>query len=268
MLIALCVSLIVAAEASTAEAVLPPPRHGGVYVVAHRGAYEDRPENTLAAYQRAIDLGVDYVEIDIRTTKDGHLVSIHNSTVDAYTEDASGAVRDFTLAELKALDIGSRIGPEWKEERIPTYEEILDLCKGRVGIYLDVKDATTEALLGPIRARGMEREVIWYAGRQQLEEVREQCPECIPMPDPGPEENLAELLETFQPRVVASLWRHLSPEFVEACRAAGVILIVDERGIETWAPMLEWGVDGIQTDHPEALIQHLRERAEEEGEPE
>ena len=91
---------------SLKELPLRPPKHGGVYVVAHRGAHQGIPENTLAAYQRAIDLGCDFVEIDLRTTRDGRFVSIHNDTVDAYTEDAKGPVRDFTLEELRALDIG------------------------------------------------------------------------------------------------------------------------------------------------------------------
>src|SRR5690606_24944041 len=72
------------AQPAPEPALLPPPRHGNVYVVCHRGAHEDRPENTLAAYQRAIDLKADYVEIDLRTTKDGHIVSVHNETIDAY----------------------------------------------------------------------------------------------------------------------------------------------------------------------------------------
>jgi glycerophosphoryl diester phosphodiesterase len=59
------------------------PRNGNVYVVAHRGAHDGVPENTLAAYQRAIDMGCDFVEIDVRTTRDGVLVSIHNSTIEA-----------------------------------------------------------------------------------------------------------------------------------------------------------------------------------------
>ncbi len=63
---------------------LPPPNNGGVYVIAHRGAHEGIPENSLPAFQKAIDLGCDFVEIDTRKTKDGAIVSVHNSTVDKY----------------------------------------------------------------------------------------------------------------------------------------------------------------------------------------
>ena len=92
------------------------PKNGNIYVVAHRGAHNHIPENTLAAYQKAIDLGCDFVEIDIRKTKDGRFVSIHNSTVDAYVEGISGKVNDFKLAELKQMNIGKRIAPKWENE--------------------------------------------------------------------------------------------------------------------------------------------------------
>ncbi len=139
-----------------------PPRNGGIYVIAHRGAHQGIPENTLAAYQQAIDLGADFVEIDLRTTKDGQFVSIHNRTIDAYTIDGSrGQVRDFTLQQIRALDIGSRVGPEWKDERVPTFDEILELCKDRIGIYLDLKDAPVDQVAAKIQEHGMQRQVVW-----------------------------------------------------------------------------------------------------------
>ena len=242
---------------------LKPPKHGGVYVVAHRGAHKDIPENTLAAYQKAIDLAVDFVEIDVRTTKDGRFVSVHNSTVDAYCLDGTtGKVSDFTLAELKALDIGSRVGPKWKEERIPPFEEILDLCKGKCGVYLDLKEAPVAPLVEAIKKRGMEHDVLWYAEPDEIKEMKKLCPGCIEMPDPGPEKRLAKLIEELKPRVVAAVWRHFSKTFVETCHAAGAIVIVDERDPGCWKQALEWQSDGIQTDHPEELITFLKERGQ------
>ena len=257
-LFTLPIALLTAAESPIKSDVLPPPKQGGIYVVCHRGAHEDRPENTLAAYQRAIDLGADYVEIDTRTTKDGHIVSVHNSTVDAYTEDAKGKVSDFTLAELKAMDIGSRVDPKWKEERIPTFEEILKLCKGKIGIYLDLKDADVATLFEMIKAHDMVKDVIWYCDPEEHRYVMEHG--GISMPDPGPEENLAQLITDYSPKVVASVWRHFSPTFVETCHKAGAVVIVDESDPSCWEDALKWGTDGIQTDHPEEFIEYLKKR--------
>lgn len=261
VLVMTIVSCIVAAEDTRTQ--LPPPKHGGVYVVAHRGAHQGIPENTLAAYRRAIELGVDYVEIDLRTTKDGRFVSIHNSTVDAYANGVKGAVNEMTLDELRALDIGSRVGPEWANERIPTFEEILELCRGKVGIYLDLKFADPIKVVEILRAYGMEKHTLWYASPAVHLKLREVCPECIPMPDPGVELLLPKLLERIQPAVVAATWDNFSKSFVDTCHAAGAKVIVDESDPSCWPQAFEWGTDGIQTDSPKELIEVLEKRGKE-----
>ena len=263
---ALTISLIVLVFSSAAlgEPPLPEPRHGGIYVVAHRGAHIGIPENTLAAYQKAIDLGCDYIEIDVRTTKDGHYVSIHNKDVDAYTQDATGLVKDFTLAELQALDIGSRIDPKWKNERVPTFEDILKLCQGKIGIYLDLKDAPVEPLLKLIRKYDMEEDVLWYGSWDAQDRVRELCESCHPMPDQGPIKMLPKLFKRFPDvKVIASVWRFYSHEFAKMCHEQGAIVICDEDASDPaeWQQALDWEVDGIQTDDPEALIKFLQQRA-------
>ena len=238
--------------------VLPEPRHGGVYVVAHRGAHNGIPENTLAAYEAAIEMGVDFVEIDLRTTKDGRLVSIHNKDIDSYVTDGRhGLVSEMTLEQLMQLDIGSRIGPRWSGERIPTFEEILRLCKGRVGIYLDLKDASVDKVVSMVKKWDMARHVLWYADFDELERVAEFCSECILMPDPGPEENLPKVIERFEPSVIASVWHYYSRSFAEKCHHVGAIVIVDESDPSCCKDALAWNTDGIQTNYPAQLISLL-----------
>ena len=250
-------------EAQVADSFAPglrAPKQGGVYVVAHRGVHESIPENTLAAYQAAIDLGCDFVEIDVRTTKDNELVSIHDATVDRYTRAAvTGSVADFTLQELKAIDIGSRVDPKWEQERVPTVDEIFRLCQGKIGIYLDLKSAELKPLVDIVKKYRMEKEVLWYIPNEKVKELRELCPATWPMPDPGPESQLESLLNQCQPQVVASIWKYFSAGFARRCHEKRALVIVDDGGPETWKPMLEAGVDGIQTDHPAGLIQLLKE---------
>jgi glycerophosphoryl diester phosphodiesterase len=240
---------------------LSPPRYGDVYVVAHRGAHIGIPENTLAAYEAAIEIGVDFVEVDLRTTRDGHIVSIHNKEIDSYvTNGEQGLVSEMTLEELKRLDIGSRISPQWSNERIPTFEEILHLCKGRVGIYLDLKDASVDKVVSIVKRWDMAGQVLWYADFNELERVAKLCPECILMPDPGPEENLPKVIERFQPSVIAVVWRHYSQSFAAKCHQADAIVIVDESGPTCWEDARAWNSDGIQSDHPAQLITLLELR--------
>lgn len=243
-------------DLNKAPGITKPPKNGKLYVVAHRGAHQGIPENSLAAYQKAIDLGCDFVEIDLRTTKDGHLISCHNATVDAYG-DFTGEVAELTLEEIRALDIGKRIGPEWEGTRIPTFDEILALCKGRIGIYLDMKDATIAAALEKIREYDMEGDVLYYYNLRALQELTRLSDKAIPMPDPGTVRSLPRAMKQLNASVYAVVWRTFSKEYVDVCHAADAVVIVDEDDQSSWAPAIKWGVDGIQTDYPEELIAYM-----------
>lgn len=107
-----------------------------VLVTGHRGAAGLEPENTLHSFKRAIDLGVDRIELDVHLTKDRKLVVIHDETVDR-TTDGHGHVGGFTLEEIRGLDAGMG-------ERVPTLQEVIDLAKGRVVMQIELKGLGVE----------------------------------------------------------------------------------------------------------------------------
>lgn len=107
-------------------------------VIAHRGASTIAPEHTMIAYKKAIENGADYIEIDLRMTKDGELVSIHDNTVDR-TTNGQGNVGDFTLAELKKLDAGSWFSEEFAGETIPTLDEIFAEFGNTTKYYIETR---------------------------------------------------------------------------------------------------------------------------------
>ncbi|MBN2310352.1 MAG: glycerophosphodiester phosphodiesterase, partial [Candidatus Hydrogenedentes bacterium] len=102
----------------------------GVDVIAHRGASAYAPENTLAAFQLAHEMGADWFELDCTLTKDGQVLVIHDDSVER-TAGVKRHVSDMTLAELKELDAGSWKDPKYAGERLPTLAEALDLAKGK-----------------------------------------------------------------------------------------------------------------------------------------
>lgn len=106
--------------------------------IAHRGAAGYAPENTIAAFDKAIEMKADYIEMDIQRSKDGELVIIHDTSVDRTTE-GSGYIKDLTFNELRSLDAGSWKGTEFAGEKIPTFDEILDKYHGKIGILLELK---------------------------------------------------------------------------------------------------------------------------------
>lgn len=132
-------------------------QYKGKTAIAHRGASAYAPEHTAAAYRLAIDQGAEYVEQDLQVTKDGQLVCLHDLTLDRTTNaeqvfpgrsrtlDREGRalpgwhVSDFTLAEIKQLDAGSWFDPKFSGEKILTFQEAIDLVKGKAGIYPETK---------------------------------------------------------------------------------------------------------------------------------
>ncbi|HET8644390.1 MAG TPA: glycerophosphodiester phosphodiesterase family protein, partial [Vicinamibacteria bacterium] len=106
-------------------------------IIAHRGDSAHRPENTLASFASALEVGADLVELDVQLTRDGHPVVIHDPTVDR-TTDGQGKVVDFTLPELRRLSAGypGRFGAAYAGERVPTLAQVLNFLRGRCKVMI------------------------------------------------------------------------------------------------------------------------------------
>lgn len=127
-------------------------------LIAHRGASGYAPENTMAAFRKAVAMGLSFIETDLQLSRDARFVAIHDETVNR-TTNGQGAVHDLTLAELRRLDAGSWFGNSFTGERIPTLEEILDFAKRHdVVFYLEIKPGGSwggeHALIGALRESG------------------------------------------------------------------------------------------------------------------
>ena len=106
-----------------------------IFVVSHRGDWRNAPENSLQAIQNCIDMGVDMVEIDLKETKDGYLILMHDKTLNR-TTTGKGNPEDYTLAELKKMFLKNGAGCKTRH-KIPTFEEVMMLCKGKIMVNVD-----------------------------------------------------------------------------------------------------------------------------------
>ncbi len=156
----LLLSVLVAPFANSAAAGGPPHK---VMNIAHRGASGYAPENTMAAFDKALQMKADYFELDVQMSKDGKLVLIHDVTVDR-TTDGTGRVGDLTFKELRRLDAGSWFDPAFAGERIPTLEEALDRYRGKIGILIEIKN--------PELYPGIERKVAKALKKRNLHKPR------------------------------------------------------------------------------------------------
>jgi glycerophosphoryl diester phosphodiesterase len=140
---------------------LPPPPP--VAIIAHRGASGHAPEHTFAAYDRAVAMGADYLEQDLHVTADGHLVVLHDDTLDR-TTDGSGRVEEHTLADVRALDAGAWFAPEFAGERVPTLDAVLARYGHGQRYYIETKAPDIEERLVAL----LDRHGLLDAGRWQV----------------------------------------------------------------------------------------------------
>lgn len=237
------------------------PQH--IMVIAHRGAHEGVPSNTLLSLKAGIDLGIDYVECDIRTTADNKLVIMHNETVDG-TTNGKGKIRDMTLKQIRKLDAGIKVGPQFAGTRVPTLDEMLKTAHGKIGIYADTKDASPDALLGALKKYDMLSHTVIYGYRLEFfEGVAKLNPDVWIMPEAKNETVLQNLLHKFQLKVVAFDGGDFKEPMIGMTKQAGAKIYVDRLGKadnpESWQAAIDQGADGIQTDHPGGLLKYLRD---------
>jgi len=216
--------------------------------IGHRGAKAYEPENTLRSFKRAIELGVDAVELDVRKTKDNEIVVIHNSDVDK-TTDGSGSVNDFTLEEIKKFVTE-------KGEHIPTLEEVLEFVGKRVKILVELKETgIEEKVLGLIREKGLLETVIIVSFHEEaLKKVRELNEKVatglIYVRHKNPIQSALELKAEY----LLPLYRFTHSANIRQAHEKGLKMIVwTINREEEVAEYRKKGVDGIASDRPDIL---------------
>jgi len=262
----LLVACIVWINVSAQPNPAPQARHKFI-VICHRGDHVIYPENTLVAYAEAIKNGADYVEIDLRTTKDSALVSMHDGTVNRMT-NTKGNVKDMTLAEIEQLQVKSRDSLDKTIYPVPTFEEILKLCKDKIYIYIDFKNASAGATYAMLRKYGMEKQVLVYInGIQQFIDWRHVAPDMplmFSMPNSVKDVNgMKAFINQAKPDILDGGWKEYSKEMVQFANNQNIPVWPDIQGKDedkNWDAALALGLKGLQTDHPAAIIKYLSEK--------
>jgi len=234
-------------------------------VIAHRGEHQRNPENSTPGIEAATAMGVDFVEIDVRTTSDGRFVLMHDGSVDR-TTNGKGPVAGMTLSVLRELRLK-------QDERlsVPTFDEALEILrKSKSGLYLDAKQISAPNIAKALREHRMEKRTVVYGSPALLEALQQTGCQARVMPEAKDAKTLESLLARLRPDVVAFDHRDWTPDLIGMAKASGFVrdLFVDRLGPNdnpiAWEEALQMGATGIQTDHPAELLK-LREKKHEKA---
>ena len=243
---------------------------GRVWVIGHRGAMGHCPENTFVSFERALELGADWIELDVHLTRDGALAVIHDETVDR-TTDGHGLVNEHTLAELKKLDAGAWFGREYAGQRIPSLDEVLVWARERHTVVdIEIKNAPSfyegieEAVVESLDRSGMAEQVIVISfDHRSVQRVKALDSRVVTgvLYAARPTDAGVGLAAAAQADAVLPHWAYVTPEDVRVAHEAGL-------AVAPWATsdpevlrsLITAGVDAIGTNHPDILRQVLSKR--------
>lgn len=242
----------------------PVSAHQVTQIVAHRGASAECPENTLASTRAAITSGATAVEVDVRTTRDGRLVLSHDAQVERST-DGKGLINELTFEELRKLDAGVRFAAKFKGERIPTLEEVLAVCKGKIDVLLDLKEAGdlyANRVVAAVRKAGdPARTIVGVRSVAQAREFRQRLPEARQIGLIGTPAEIEAYAEAGVEMI--RLWpRWLTdPSTVARVKQARVQLHLNgtDGTPDELRELLVFHPDSISSDDPARAVRTLRE---------
>jgi glycerophosphoryl diester phosphodiesterase len=228
----------------------------GVEVVCHRGANDLAPENTLAASQECVNLGVDYIEVDVRTSKDGVMYILHDPFMNR-TTNGKGFIGSLTSEQIDALDAGSWFSPRFAGEKVPRLETFLKWVKGKSKVYFDVKSADLEKLVRMVRDLALEKDCFFWFGRDsRATPFRKIAPDLSLKINAYSPEQVDRAKKEFNAQIIECGLGDLTSEFREACRRNEVKIMVlqGENEPEAFSRIIESGVEMVNLNHPDVFI--------------
>lgn len=227
-----------------------------MYRIAHHGASAYELENTFKAFEKAIELGASMIEVDVRLSRDSHLIVMHDQSIDR-TTNGKGFVRDLTLDELKRFKT-------LNNEEIPILQETMDFVKGKCGLYIELKDEDCEQkVVDIIQKNKLYNEVIVNSfNHPSIKKVKELDPKIktsalfrsIPI-------DIVKIAKDAKADFTHPCWERfpnrleLLKKHISEIRKEGIgIIIWHEEDPKIIKGLLDLGVDGICSDKPELLM--------------
>ena len=290
VLLILCMSAIANYAQQNMKEVLEDfykPAKERIMVVSHRGDWRNAPENSIQAFKNCIDMGVDMVELDLKKTKDGTLIVMHDKKIDR-TTNGKGFVENFTLDSLQSLHLKNGAGCKTRHQ-IPTFREVMQLCKGKIMVNVDKGYDYFDDVMKVLRASETIEQCIIKA-ELPYEVVKaehgKELDNIIFMPvvnlcKPGAEEIIDSYIENMKPKAFELVFKTDDADvlrLIKKVRDSGARIFIntlwpelcgghdDDRAVElkqpdeSWGWIISQGAKLIQTDRPALLLEYLKSK--------
>ncbi len=232
-----------------------------IEVVVHRGANALAPENTLPSADSALAHGATWIEVDVRTSKDGVMYNLHDETLDR-TTDGSGNIGERTSDYIDRLDAGS-----WYDEtrfkglHVPTIEAMLEGLKGRANVFFDVKNCNLQELVDLVRRTDFtDKSFFWFAREEMLREFVGIAPEMKIKVNAADTVRLEYWKTICTPSIVEIHADKLTPDFLDYCHRHNIKVMVGAQGesLDDYRAAIRSGADMINLDKPEVFEKLLK----------
>ena len=228
-----------------------------IEIVVHRGANALAPENTWASADSALDYGAEWVEVDVRRSKDGVLFNLHDETLDR-TTSGKGKLSDMLAEDVHKLDAGSWFGKPFAGLHVPTIAEMLDSLQGRAKVFFDVKRGTPiPTLVNLVREKGFaDKSFFWFGDEAMLREFIALAPEMKIKVNAGDIERLKYWQSVCTPSYVEIAPEKITEEFRSYCHQHGIKVMAacQEDDTSQFQLVIDKQADMVNLDRPEVFL--------------
>lgn len=239
-----------------------------VLIASHRGTHNDFPENSMAAFKRGIELGIDVIELDVRHTKDDSLVVMHDGSVDR-TTNGTGKVADLTFEEVRKLRL--KFNGQLTEEQVPTLEEALNLAKGKILVDLDIKTDRVTQIIKVVDRTQTASTTMFFLGRGiYAKMVKEKNPAFRTLVRTHKAADIDSLFAITRSEAVHIDPSHNTVEVTAKIKKNGGRIWINSLGeidkraaagdLEAYGELLKNGANMVQTDYPALLMKYLKSK--------
>lgn len=226
-----------------------------ILIVSHRGANRLAPENTYASAKKAIEFNADYIETDVRRSKDGVYYNLHDSSLDR-TTNGTGLISETESKAIDTLDAGAWFGHEYTGERVPRLFDYLKWIKGKAKIYFDMKDVRLQEFIPVIYDLGMENDCFfWFSDRQLAREFRRLYPDLALKINASSVEALDSLKEIYNPQIIECAVEDLSEEFISSCQTKNLEIMpyIPGNDWEAYRIAIDKKINLVNLDNPDVF---------------